>query len=107
VRLSGALVAELLADPGRHFASARIVPGASGARVYGVRRADLLYRAGLRNGDVVESIDDVSVSSFDALVEVVVRALARGSLRVRIRRGHETIRRTLSFPPGAGVHPSA
>jgi len=99
VQLSDALLERMLAHPETLLGRAHLVPFADGARVYGVRRQDLLYRAGLRNGDVLESVDGVRATSFDALVQAVTAALARGQARIRLRRGSQIVERTLHARP--------
>lgn len=96
VRLSADLVTELFRDPQRRLGRARLLPGPDGARVYGVGRSDLLYRAGLRSGDVIVSVDGSPLTSFDSLVEGVASAMSTGRLRVSVRRrGGELMERTL------------
>lgn len=102
VRLSSAVVTELLAHPEAHLGRVRLTAGADGARVYGVRRGDLLHRAGLRSGDVIESVDGLPVTALDALVGVAGAALTTGRVTVRVRscRGG-AVERTLIFEPPA------
>jgi len=95
--VSEALVAETLSDPQTLHASARVVPYLregthQGYRLSAIRRGSLLYRLGLRNGDVIQQVSDTPLRATSDAFAVYSSAQGTDTVTARIlRKGQPTM----------------
>ena len=83
------VVSQVLQNPSL-LGSARVVQSRDGFRVYGVRAGELLYDAGLRNGDVLLRIGDLVISNPEDLLRAYTEYRDATQLEVVVhRRGTE------------------
>ena len=87
------LVDRILADPMLVARGARIVPSVkngqpNGFKLYAIRPSSVYARIGLRNGDTIEKINDLELSSPDKALEVYTKLQGSKHLEISlIRRG--------------------
>lgn len=79
------VVSRVLDDPSV-LGRARLVASRNGFRVYGVRSGELLYDAGLRNGDVLERIGEAAIESHEDLLAAYGEYRNATSLEVVVQR---------------------
>ena len=87
------LVERLLANQAALMRSARVIPheengSVQGVKVYGIRRASLLGRLGIQNGDMLRTINGYDMSSPDSALEAYARLRNADRITVNlVRRG--------------------
>jgi general secretion pathway protein C len=87
------LVDKILADPTAAARSARIVPSIkdgkpNGFKMYAIRPNSLFAKIGLQNGDTIQSINGMDMSSPDKALEVYTKVRSASNLSVSVlRRG--------------------
>lgn len=87
------VVRQVIDDPSL-LGRARLVPSRDGFRVYGVRSGELLYDAGLRNGDSLQRIGEREIREPDDLLTAYAEYRDASSLEVVVqRRGVEQVLR--------------
>jgi general secretion pathway protein C len=89
--LDRALLDQLLADPAEMARGVRIVPAvkdgrATGFKLYAIRPASIYDRLGLKNGDLVTSINGVELDSAERALEVYSKLRAAGAVSVVVSR---------------------
>lgn len=85
------LLDRVLANPGQLATSARIVPSltdgrSNGFKLYAVRPPSILARLLIRNGDTIQTINGMDLSSPDRALEAYSRLRAADHLAVAIER---------------------
>lgn len=96
VRVARDFMESALTNPIKFAAGARFVPASRGGnrigmRVYRVRRDSLLFRLGVRNGDVLRSINGVALSDADGLLRAYTSLRDQSELSLSLyRRGAVT-----------------
>lgn len=86
------LVNKLLADPMALMRSARVSPAVdngrpSGFRLAGIRDGSLVTKIGLQNGDVIQSINGLALTSPDNVLDAYTRLRSASSLAITVARG--------------------
>lgn len=100
-RVSKRFVEEVLSDPGRVLKAIRaralvVTEGGQmrGFRLYGIPRGSLLSRLGLRSGDVVNSVNNIEMTSLDRPLEALTALRHADNFSVGVtRRGRREVLR--------------
>lgn len=96
--VSRELVTQLMANQGDLMRMARVIPHevngqVEGVKLYGIRRSSLLSRLGLRNGDMVRSINGLDMTNPDAAVQALSKLPTEDKLTLDVeRRGQRSTR---------------
>ena len=90
------LVDKVLANQGSLMKSARVIPHEENGRVvgvklYGIRRNSLLGRLGVRNGDMLRTINGFDMTSPDTALEAYSRLRSADKLTLAIKRQNKEI----------------
>ena len=85
------LVDKVLANQGSLMKSARVIPHEENGRVvgvklYGIRRTSLLGRLGVRNGDMLRTINGFDMTSPDTALEAYSRLRTADKLTLAVKR---------------------
>jgi len=85
------LVDKVLANQGSLMKSARVIPHEEdgrvvGVKLYGIRRTSLLGRLGVRNGDMLRTINGFDMTSPDTALEAYSRLRTADKLTLAIKR---------------------
>jgi general secretion pathway protein C len=85
------LVDKVLANQGSLMKTARVIPHEEdgrvvGVKVYGIRRNSLLGRLGVRNGDMLRTINGFSMTSPDTALEAYSRLRSADKLTLAVKR---------------------
>jgi general secretion pathway protein C len=85
------LVDKVLANQGAIMKTARVIPHEEdgrvvGVRLYGVRRNSLLGRLGIRNGDMLRTINGFDMTSPDSALEAYTRLRTADKLTLAVKR---------------------
>jgi general secretion pathway protein C len=84
--LEGALGKEMTSRPSGRFVPAVVQGRRLGMKVYGIRRSSLLSHLGLRNGDIVRSLNGLDVTSADGLLSAYALVRERDSFTLALQR---------------------
>ncbi len=90
------LVDKVLANQGSLMKSARVIPHEENGRVvgvklYGIRRNSLLGRLGVRNGDMLRTINGFDMTSPDTALEAYSRLRSADKLTLAVKRQNKEI----------------
>ncbi len=90
------LVDKVLANQGSLMKSARVIPHEENGRVvgvklYGIRRNSLLGRLGVRNGDMLRTINGFDMTSPDTALEAYARLRSADKLTLAVKRQNKEI----------------
>ncbi len=94
------LVTRLMANQADLMRMARVIPHEEngqtvGVKLYGIRRSSLLGRLGIRNGDMVRTINGLDMTSPDAALQAFTTLPSSSQISVSLqRRGQDT---TMNF----------
>lgn len=85
------LVDKALANQGSLMKTARVIPHEEdgrvvGVKLYGIRRASLLGRLGIRNGDMLRTINGFDMTSPDSALEAYSRLRSADKLSLAVKR---------------------
>jgi general secretion pathway protein C len=85
------LVDKVLANQGSLMRTARVIPHEENGRVvgvklYGIRRDSLLGRLGIRNGDMLRTINGFDMTSPDSALEAYSRLRSADKLTLAVKR---------------------
>ena len=85
------LVDKVLANQGSLMKTARVIPHEEdgrvvGMRLYGIRRTSLLGRLGVRNGDMLRTINGFDMTSPDSALEAYTRLRTADKLTLMVKR---------------------
>ena len=85
------LVDKVLANQGSLMKTARVIPHDEdgrvvGVKLYGIRRNSLLGRLGIRNGDMLRTINGFSMTSPDTALEAYSRLRSADKLTLAVKR---------------------
>jgi general secretion pathway protein C len=85
------LVDKVLANQGSLMKTARVIPHEEngrvvGVRLYGIRRTSLLGRLGVRNGDMLRTINGFDMTSPDSALEAYTRLRTADQLTLAVKR---------------------
>ncbi len=85
------IVDKVLANQGSLMKTARVIPHEEdgrvvGVRLYGIRRTSLLGRLGIRNGDMLRTINGFDMTSPDSALEAYTRLRSADSLTLALKR---------------------
>jgi len=85
------LVDKVLANQGSLMKAARVIPHEEdgrvvGVRLYGIRRTSLLGRLGVRNGDMLRTINGFDMTSPDSALEAYTRLRTADKLTLAVKR---------------------
>ena len=85
------LVDKILANQGSLMKAARVIPHEEdgrvvGVRLYGIRRTSLLGRLGVRNGDMLRTINGFDMTSPDSALEAYTRLRTADQLTLAVKR---------------------
>jgi general secretion pathway protein C len=85
------LVDKVLANQGSLMKTARVIPHeengrVAGVRLYGIRRNSLLGRLGVRNGDMLRTINGFDMTSPDTALEAYSRLRSADKLTLAVKR---------------------
>ena len=85
------LVDKVLANQGSLMKTARVIPHeengrVAGVKLYGIRRNSLLGRLGVRNGDMLRTINGFDMTSPDSALEAYTRLRTADGLTLAIKR---------------------
>ncbi len=88
------LVDKILANQGSLMRAARVIPHEEdgrvvGVRLYGIRRTSLLGRLGVRNGDMLRTINGYDMSSPDSALEAYTRLRTSDQLTLALKRRND------------------
>jgi general secretion pathway protein C len=90
-RVQRSLVDKVLANQGSLMRTARVIPHEEdgrvvGMRLYGIRRNSLLGRLGVRNGDMLRTINGFDMTSPDSALEAYTRLRTADQLTLAVKR---------------------
>jgi general secretion pathway protein C len=90
------VVDKVLANQGALMKAARVIPHEENGRVvgvklYGIRRTSLLGRLGVRNGDMLRTINGFDMTSPDTALEAYSRLRTADKLTLAIKRQNNEI----------------
>ena len=85
------IVDKVLANQGSLMKTARVIPHEEdgrvvGVRLYGARRTSLLGRLGIRNGDMLRTINGFDMTSPDTALEAYTRLRTADKLTLAVKR---------------------
>ena len=85
------LIDKVLANQGSLMKTARVIPHeengrVAGVKLYGIRRTSLLGRLGIRNGDMLRTINGFNMASPDSALEAYARLRSADRLTVAVKR---------------------
>ena len=85
------LVDKVLANQGSLMKTARVIPHeengrVAGVKLYGIRRNSLLGRLGVRNGDMLRTINGFDMTSPDTALEAYSRLRSADKLTLAVKR---------------------
>jgi general secretion pathway protein C len=85
------LVDKALANQGSLMKTARVIPHDEdgrvvGVKLYGIRRTSLLGRLGIRNGDMLRTINGFDMTSPDTALEAYSRLRSADKLTLAVKR---------------------
>ena len=88
------LVDKVLANQGSLMKTARVIPHEEdgrvvGVKLYGIRRNSLLGRLGVRNGDMLRTINGFSMTSPDTALEAYSRLRSADKLSLAVKRQNQ------------------
>jgi general secretion pathway protein C len=90
-KIQRSLVDKVLANQGSLMKSARVIPHEEdgrvvGVKLYGIRRTSLLGRLGVRNGDMLRTINGFDMTSPDTALEAYSRLRTADKLTLAVKR---------------------
>lgn len=90
-RIQRSLVDKALANQGSLMRAARVIPHEEdgrvvGVKLYGIRRNSLLGRLGVRNGDMLRTINGFDMTSPDTALEAYSRLRSADKLTLAVKR---------------------
>ena len=90
-KIQRSVVDKVLANQGSLMRTARVIPHEEdgrvvGMRLYGIRRNSLLGRLGVRNGDMLRTINGFDMTSPDSALEAYTRLRTADSLTLAMKR---------------------
>lgn len=90
------LVDKVLANQGSLMKSARVIPHDEdgrvvGVKLYGIRRTSLLGRLGVRNGDMLRTINGFDMTSPDTALEAYSRLRSADKLTLAVKRQNKEL----------------
>ena len=85
------LVDKVLANQGSLMKTARVIPHEEdgrvvGVRLYGIRRTSLLGRLGIRNGDMLRTINGFDMTNPDSALQAYTRLRSADTLTLAVKR---------------------
>lgn len=95
-------VEKLLADPAQLMRLARLMAHEEhgrmiGVKVYGVRRKSVLGKLGIQNGDLLHSINGLSLADLNAALEAFAQLRSASNLKVAITRRDQPMSLSVSI----------
>jgi general secretion pathway protein C len=95
-KIQRSLVDKILANQGSLMKAARVIPHEEdgrvvGMRLYGIRRNSLLGRLGVRNGDMLRTINGFDMTSPDSALEAYTRLRTSDSLTLAMKRQNKDL----------------
>ena len=88
------LIETVISDPTR-IKGARVVPGKAGLKLYGIRTPSAFSHLGLRNGDVLTSVNGIALDGPDGMLDAFAAARTATTIRVTVTRRDTEV--TLSY----------
>jgi len=93
-RIQRSLVDKALANQGSLMRTARVIPHEEdgrvvGVKLYGIRRNSLLGRLGVRNGDMLRTINGFDMTSPDTALEAYSRLRSADKLTLAVKRQNQ------------------
>ena len=90
-RIERSLVTKVLSNQGSLMKAARVIPHEEngrivGVKLYGIRRSSLLGKLGIRNGDMLRTINGFDMASPDTALEAYARLQTADSLSLALKR---------------------
>ncbi len=90
-KIQRSLVDKALANQGSLMRTARVIPHEQdgrvvGVKLYGIRRNSLLGRLGIRNGDMLRTINGFDMTSPDSALEAYSRLRSADKLSLAVKR---------------------
>jgi hypothetical protein len=100
--VSRAVLAGLLESPSRLAEQARIMPSLRdgefrGFKVYGLRPGSVPRQLGLKNGDLIKTLDGVALTSMEAGLEGVMRLRDAAAVDLDLERKGQPMRLRVAF----------
>lgn len=100
--VSRAVLDDLLDNPSRLAAQAKIMPSIKagetrGFKVYGLRPDSIFKEIGLKNGDLIKSLDGVALTSIETALAAVMRLRDAAAVDVELDRKGEPLRLHVAF----------
>jgi general secretion pathway protein C len=95
-KIQRSLVDKVLANQGSLMKAARVIPHEEdgrvvGMRLYGIRRNSLLGRLGVRNGDMLRTINGFDMTSPDSALEAYTRLRTSDNLTLAMKRQNKDL----------------
>jgi len=93
-KIQRSIVDKVLANQGSLMKTARVIPHEEdgrvvGVRLYGIRRNSLLGRLGIRNGDMLRTINGFDMTSPDSALEAYTRLRSADKLTLAVKRQNQ------------------
>lgn len=90
-KIDRSMVDKVLANQGAIMKAARVIPHEEngrivGVKLYGIRRTSLLGRLGIRNGDMLRTINGFDMTSPDSALEAYTRLRTADALSLALKR---------------------
>jgi len=82
---------ELLGDMNSIIAQMRIIPQDDGIKLFGIRRDTFFYKIGLRNGDILHSVNEVELNDIENALGIFEELKGQASFSINLSRRKEKI----------------
>lgn len=92
-----AFVEKILEDPAALAKQARVRPGKDGFKFYGVRKGSLPDLLGLKNGDMLKTVNGTDLKSIDDAMGLYTKLRRASNLSVTLERRGKTIQKEIEI----------
>jgi general secretion pathway protein C len=82
---------DALSDPNQLLTQARAIPQEDGLRFFAVRPNSIFFKIGLRNGDVIHSINDVDLDNIENALTLFQELRQQSHFSINLTRGGEDL----------------
>jgi type II secretion system protein C len=84
------MLEELLSDPNQLLTQARVIPQEDGLRFFAIRPNSIFFLIGIRNGDILNKINDVELSNVENALSLIEELRKESQFNINLtRRGQK------------------
>jgi len=87
--ISRELLEDVLSDPTSIMKEARVIPQSDGLRFFGIRSSSIFWKIGIKNGDIMHSINNVGLNDVEKALGVFEELRAQSYFTIDFTRGGE------------------